>query len=285
MKKSKRKRISGKSNKVHYPKSAHVLVRSTKNSHVFIMIYIGLDAPLDRIYDGTCKLFEKKAKRENPIFNLTVIIRSVQLVFDMPTKLVKKIDKVTDMHKGLINPDYTPLFTPACTNPTPTVFKGYIDDFVDAYDAVRDKTGNIETRDAKWSTLYIKGVKAIIDYAEGLCRLHPDLAPQIAAALGLRLKNYTHPDTDDFAAKLIRSGVVELTGKVKGEECLFQWQASMDLTNPLGWYEVDIPPTFEGKTEATFTKEGKWYFRMRKIYRKNNVGEWLPTISCMVKIN
>jgi len=215
--------------------------------------------------------------------SLPVIVHVPQLVFGRVTKIQSRIDKMNGMHAGLVNPDYSALFTPQPTNPTPVQFLGFITDYINADNAVKDKTGTVEERDAAWRVAYVQGVRAIIDYGNGLFRAHPELAPQIAHALGLKLKEYTVPDVDDFTVKYLRFGTVELQSKIKGKQCIFQWQASTTPLDQASWFTVDIPPTFECKTTVENLTEGKWFFRLRKIYRKGNVGAWFPPINCMVK--
>jgi hypothetical protein len=204
-------------------------------------------------------------------------------VWDMPKSIQGKSDKAWKLYSGVTNAEYSTFFTPQPTGPTPVIFKGYLEDYDKEIKNVKDKISTPEDRDASWEIAYIKGVKPILMYAQNICLMHPEWAAQIAAALGLRLREYTYADQDDLSVKQLKEGSVELSGSPRKQKCFFQWQGTKDPSSILGWKELDIPPSFECRTQVDGLSEGKWFFRVRKIYRKHKVGEWCAPVSFMVK--
>jgi len=125
-----------------------------------------------------------------------------------------------------------------------------------------------------------------MSYARHIIYGNPELAPMVASALGLDLKNYTNPHTDEFSIKYLRLCTVQMKSKKeKGKRCLFHWQATQNPDNPYSWIEQDITPTLECKRVVEDLAEGKWYFRLRKVYTKGMAGAWFPIITLLIKNN
>jgi len=261
-----------------------VWMRSSKNSQQFFLMADLVDCPSDLVFGSPHPSRDARSTKGGAIVMLSmVLVHEAILVIKMPGRWDLKYDKLVALHAGIVNPDNATYFTPQPSSPTPTVFAGYISDLKNAMDALKAKTGSKADRNAAYKIAYVQGAKKMVAYAQAIVDTHPSWAEQVASVLGLSLKQYHKPEKSDLTTESLRAAQAELNSRIKGRNCIFQWQCSSDPTSAMGWYVIDVPPTQECKTTVSGLTEGKWYFRLRHILPGGRVGEWIYSDPVMIK--
>jgi hypothetical protein len=194
---------------------------------------------------------------------------------DRAPRLVTIYDKMLENEGGY--------FTPPPSNPTLAAFKTLIDELKGYIQEMEELKPNAkQNRDAKWDEIFI-AVRNLTSYVQSLCRNMPAHAQQIAGEAAMRLKVSQGRLPQGYTAKSTVDGQIEITGSIRKQHQINDWQVCLDPSDPKNWLLIKVRPSGAAKTIITGLESGKYYYVRHMAIVAGEEPYWEEPIRVKVK--
>ena len=207
----------------------------------------------------------------------TVIVHRIIVVAKLPRSCDQLITKVLAIIEAMTDNAWFP-------SPLPV-----LDEVKEATTKLQDaqvkaKTrvpGSVKDRNIKKHTL-LDVVGELVFYVQTICIINPASALTIAESALMYVKIFTGKAKIAFGVKNYRSGAVELTGSIKGNCRIHEWQLSRNISDPQNWFITLIPSTTKATTVVENLKPGELVYFRHRIVNKDGYSDWDEPLSIIV---
>ena len=226
------------------------------------------------------KIRRKKRHFEKPSMAFIVLMSLsgyMEVILNIPTSIADRILYLNTIHSKVSASAWFP--TP---EPTMAAFNTTIDDFDTAVKNVKKKVpGAVTIQKTTWNLAHLS-LKTLQLYVQIICNNNLAHAKEIAEDAGMAVKAPSIYNVQNFTIKVIKGGKVKMTAISPKQKNSNDWQCSLDLEDPMGWYYKIIDSTLQLKrTSEGFTPGTLVHFRHRYIL-KGGATAWSDIISVYI---